>query len=473
MQSQSEREKVQHLLRRFGLGASEAEVEFYGRGGYAKAVDRLLESDTHEEPVEFTDDYLKNNDGQVVGNPRFAQSVWYAEQMVTNRPLSYKMAMFWHDHFATSAQKVGNGPSMLTHMRLLRDHGLGHFRDLLLEVSKNPAMLYWLDNEINVKGKPNENFAREIMELFTLGEGNYTEKDIQEAARCFTGWTYAIRRGNRLVVARNQVPPPNSEFIFDEKSHDKGRKTVFGNAGDWMGEDIVGILVAQPRTAIYLTEKIWKWFVEPKPKVATIEKFAQIFRKSNLNIRELLQAIMLSEEFQSDGVRRTVLKNPYDFCVPMARQMGIGNQMVEAANAADDYQKKRRVMGMPNSLRQATTNMGMELLYPPDVSGWDAGTAWITTSTMVERITWGEELFVRNRRANGFGASAVFGTGDPAVVVDRILSVFDVTLAADKRTGLIDAAKKAAGGPVNARNANLVCGAVTKLLCSTPEFQFM
>jgi uncharacterized protein (DUF1800 family) len=472
MQSVNDVEEIHHLLRRFGLGASEAEVAYYGKGGYAKAVERLLASDEHEEPIVLGEEFLYNKDGKVNGNPRFAQQVWYAEQLITNRPLSYKMAMFWHDHFATSAQKVSNGPSMLTHIHILRDQGLGSFRDLLLEISKDPAMLYWLDNESNVKGKPNENFAREVMELFTLGEGNYTEKDIQEAARCFTGWTYGIRRGNRLTVARNQVPPPASEFVFDQKNHDAGTKTVFGNAGEWMGEDIVGILCGNPRTCTYLTEKIWKWFVEPKPKKSTIEKFAEVFRKSNMNVRELLRAIMLSPEFQSEDVRRVVIKNPYDFCVPMARQLGLGTQMAEAAKKAEDYQQKQRVLQSATPIRRAMTNMGMELMYPPDVSGWESYTAWITTSTMVERISFGEDLFGRGGRGTGIAAELI-GGGEPSEIVDRLLSIFDVSVTPDKRMGLVASAVKTSGGKVTARNVNAVCGGVTKLLCSTPEFQFM
>ncbi|MFM9872571.1 MAG: DUF1800 family protein [Fimbriimonadaceae bacterium] len=472
MQTVTETEKVRHLLRRFGLGASEAEVDFYGAGGYLSAVEKLLASDQHEEAVTFGEEFLYNKDGKVNGNPKFAQAVWYSEQLVTNRPLTYKMALFWHDHFATSMQKVSNGPIMLNHIRLLRDKGLGNFRDFLLEISKDPAMLYWLDNESNVRGKPNENFAREVMELFTLGEGNYTENDIQEAARCFTGWTYGIRRGNRLQVARNQVPPMQSEFVFDEKSHDPGTKTVFGNAGEWMGEDIVGILCGNPRTAYYITEKIWNWFVEPKPKKATIEKFAEGFRKGSLNIRELIRSIMLSEEFQSEQVRRVVIKNPYDFCIPMARQLGVGSVVVEAATKSDDYQQKQRALQISQGLKQSMLNMGMELMQPPDVSGWPSYSEWISTSTIVERISFGKELFVRNGRsvinANGF-----IGSGQPSDVVDRLVSLFDVNLSSVKRQELVKSATKNSGGQVTSRNVNVVCGEVMQLLCSTPEFQFM
>lgn len=474
MQSPQEIDKVKHLLRRFGLGASEAEVDFYGSGGYEAAVDRLLESINHQESVELGVEYLQNKDGQVVANPRQAQAVWYAEQLVTNRPLNYKMALFWHDHFATSAQKVSNGPTMLNQMHLFRDKGLGYFRDLLIEVSQDPAMLYWLDNQNNVVGKPNENFAREVMELFTLGEGNYTEKDIQEAARAFTGMTYGFQRGQRVVLNRNQVPPPQSIYILDQKSHDTGFKTVLGNKGEWNGDDVVGILAAAPRTAAYLTEKLWKWFVSPTPEKSTVDKFAATFRKANLHIPTLLKAIMLSDEFLAEGARRSIIKNPFDFCIPMARQLGIGAGIANAVKSAgDDEVKRRAVLGVPVLIKQSTSVMGMELMYPPDVSGWPSGTDWISTSTMVERISWGQELFIRNSRATQLRADQIFGTGDPSAVTDRVLSVFDCRLPTDKKAGLVAAARKESGGTVTARNANLVYGAIAKLMCSTPEFQFM
>jgi uncharacterized protein (DUF1800 family) len=480
MQSREEVELVKHLLRRFGLGASEAEVEFYGRGGYEKAVDRLLKSPEHEEPVTFGIEFLQNNDGNVVGAPQRAQAVWYAEQLVTNRPLVYKMAMFWHDHFATSAQKVSNGPTMLRHLHLLRDQGLGYFGELLMAVSKDPAMLYWLDNIENVKGKANENFAREIMELFTLGVGNYTEKDIQEAARSFTGWTYAQRRGNRLVPTRQQVPGPQTEFYLDAPKHDDGTKVIFGNSGEWSGEDVVGMLVSNPRTAQYLTEKLLKWFVEPNPSKATIEKFAQIFRKSNLNVKELVKAIMLSDEFKSEKVRRTILKNPFDFTIPMAREIGMGAAMTRAFEAAGDVsgngeetERKRRNVVVPGfEIRRATSIMGMDLMFPPDVAGWGYGTEWISTSTMVARMDFGEELFTRYARAlpnfTTFGAD-----GQPESLVQNLLKAVDCQLPAEKVAQLNAAAKKASGGRVTQRNANATCGAVGKLISATPEFQFM
>lgn len=472
----SETDQVKHLLRRFGLGASEAEVEYYGKGGYKAAVDRLLASDGHQEPAEIGVTFLQNREGQVVQNPRFAQIAWYAEQLVTNRPLTYKMAMFWHDHFATSAQKVSSGPGMLAHMHLLRDNGLGTFRDLLLKVSQDPAMLFWLDNQNNVVGKPNENFAREIMELFTLGEGNYSEADIQEAAKAFTGWTYGIRRGNRLQLNRNQVPNGNSEFLFDEKSHDKSAKSVLGNKGQWMGEDVVGILIGNSRCSQYLVQKIWEWFVYPKPEKAVVEKFATIFRESGMNVKSMIKSIMLSSEFQSHKAHRTVIKNPYDFCVPMMRQLGLGSTMVNLINQmsgeADD-RAKRQVLGAATVLKTSTNSMGMELMYPPDVNGWQSGTEWITTSTMVERIQWGMELFLRNGNPNQYPAFDVFGAdGDFEKLVDRVISIFDGEIPDSKRTQLVAAAKTAAKGPITRRNANQVCGAVTKLLCSTPEFQF-
>lgn len=467
---------VKHLLRRFALGASEAEVEYYGQGGYRAAVERLLNSDKHEEPVAPPDSLLKNKDGNVIQNPAAAQLIWYAEQLVTNRPLTYKMALFWHDHFATSAQKVASGPCMLNHLRMLRDHALGSFPDLLLSVSRDPAMLYWLDNQDNIAGRPNENFAREVMELFTLGEGNYSEKDIQEAARAFTGWTYGFRRGNRVVPSRGQVPRQNSEYLMDIRSHDSGEKEVLGNRGTWEGEDVIKILVANPRSSIFITQKIWEWFVYPNPDKATIETHAKTFRESGHDIRALLRSIMLSREFQSDRARRSIVKNPYDFCIPMVRQLGLQISMVDAIRELSDEPDPgvaRRAVGPAALVKRATATMGMELMFPPDVAGWPSGVEWISTSTMVNRIQWGQSLFLSpgGTAPNSYPALQVFGGGTVEDLVDKVLSVFDAEIGSQKRASLIESAK-AAAPTLNRRSANMACGAVTKLLCSTPEFQF-
>jgi uncharacterized protein (DUF1800 family) len=477
MALQTDQEKVAHILRRFALGASEAEMDYYGKNGPAGAINLLLDHESVED--NFADEPLRNKDGKLVANPRFGQQAFYAQLLTTKRPLLYKMTIFWHDHFATSAQKVASGPAMFDHLLTLRDNATGTFPGLLTAVSKDPAMLFWLDNQDNVKGKPNENFAREVMELFTLGIGNYSETDIQEGARAFTGWTYGSPNprnpNSRVFVTRGELPRINAQYIFDQPNHDAGAKAFLGKSGSFNGDDVIKILCDNPRTAYYITEKIWNWFVAPDPDAATIEKFAAKFRASGLSIKALLRAIMESPEFYSDKVERAVIKNPLDFCLPSARQLGIGAEAAKMISEATDEAQQRRAGASVRPIVQATTSMGMEIMYPPDVSGWAGGAAWISSATMVERIKWSSVLFQRAAQKIGFPMfPLLMGSVAPAAAVDRLLSLFDAKLDPEKKTALIDAARKAtAGGRVTAQNANLVAEEVCKLIFGSPEFQFM
>ena len=242
---QTENDKIAHLLRRFGLGASEAEIEYYGKDGLKGAIDRLFDYKSLEEPFQPNlEDVAANGN---VGNPRFAQTYWYTEFLTSVRPLEKQLALFWHDHFATSAQKVASGSAMFDHTRLLMKNPTGNFMRMLEDVSKDPAMLFWLDNQENVKGKPNENFSREVMELFTMGVDNgYTQHDIEEVARAFTGWTFGVKRGQRVIPLRNQLPRQNVSFYFDRVNHDNGSKTVLGNKGDWSGDEVPEYPAAYP-----------------------------------------------------------------------------------------------------------------------------------------------------------------------------------------------------------------------------------
>lgn len=477
MSLSTETDKVAHLLRRFAFGASEQEVDFYGRGGLAGAVDTLLDYESVPLALELTDEFLKNDRGQMVANPRFAQGALYMELLTTTRPLQAKMAVFWHDHFATSAQKVSNGPAMLRQWRTLSEMGTGSFYDLLVAVSKDPAMLYWLDNHLNVKGTPNENFAREVMELFTLSEGHYTEQDIREASRAFTGWTFGFRAGQRVRVTREEVPRGNSVYIFDEPNHDFGRKTVLGQSGDWNGDDVLRILCDSPRTAFYITEKIWRWFVYPEPERSVVEKHASVFRRSGLNIKSLLRSVMLDPEFYSARAARAVLKNPVDFVIPAYRQMGVGGAMSQQLRGfeATAGQRGRRALGPSIQARQSTTGMGMELLFPPDVNGWGSDVQWVTTSTMVERMRFGSLLFVSsNGNPTAYPAISLFaGDRSPEGVVRKLLSVFDAPVPESKWGPLVAAAREVSGGDVTARTANRTAAAVMRLVCASPEFQFM
>lgn len=467
----TDREKCAHLLRRFGLGASEAEVDFYLRDGLNGAIDRLLEAG-EDEGVLLTPTDLINDKG-VTRLPAVV-SWWVLRMLSTQRPLREKMTLFWHDHFATSGSKVTQGPLMLQQNETLRTHSLGPFKTLLHEVSKDPAMLFWLDNQENVAGKPNENFAREVMELFTLGvDQGYTERDIQEAARAFTGWSFR-RKAVTAEGARG-----TAEFLFRPRLHDSGDKAVLGSRGDLSGEDVLDLLCERPRTAEYLVEKIWEWFVYPKPDAKTLAPFVRRFRDSKLDVASLLKDIMRSTEFYSTRAERAVVKNPVDFCVGTLRQLGYGSLIADRLRnlgaGADD--RGKRLALQPANLAQSTMkSMGMWLLYPPDVAGWEGGTGWISSATMVERIGWANKVFGdpgQGRQSLRFPAYPLLrASATPEGVVDRLVSTFDADLKPDRRPLLIDAAKREMGAELTPKNAGKTAAAVSRLIFAAPEFQF-
>ncbi|HRF60182.1 MAG TPA: DUF1800 domain-containing protein [Fimbriimonadaceae bacterium] len=477
MPLQTEQQKVAHLLRRFGLGASEAEIECYGKEGLKGAIDRLLDFKNVDEGFAVPIEALSNNNGFV--NMRALQVWWYARLVATRRPLQEKLTLFWHDHFATSAAKVDVPRAMYAQLETLRANCNGKFLTLLTEVSKDPAMLYWLDNQFNVKGKPNENFAREVMELFTLGIGHYTEKDIQEVARAFTGWSYGTGpRGIQL-----EKPARNARFVLRENQHDSGVKTLLGNSGPFSGEDVLGILVGNPRTSEYIALKMWEWFAYPNPEPAVLARLSSKFRNSGLDIAVLVRAIMESPEFYSDKAARKIYKNPVDFCIASLRSLGVGSRMMAAAVVNEEGRIPLTALAPAAAAMNATKAMGMELLWPPDVAGWDGGAAWISSATMVERIKWADRLFVAPQLGGGGGnagrvgsvrypAASLFADDSPSGAVQTLLSVFDAEMPAAKIQQLEKAARDASEGVVTAQNANRVALTVCRLLFGAPEFQF-
>ena len=467
----TDREKGAHLLRRFGLGTSEAELNYYLRGGLAGAIDKLLNYAAVDEGWALEVDTLRQDNGNL---PVAAVLGWWGGRLLaTRRPLQEKMTLFWHDHFATSAAKVVQGPLMAEQNEMLRRNATGKFQKLLLEASQDPAMLFWLDNQYNVRGKPNENFAREVMELFTLGVGHYTEKDVQEAARALTGWTIGrVARGGGK---------PGASFVFRPALHDDGLKTVLGKSGALTGEDLIAHLCAQTRTAQYIVTKIWEWFAYPNPGDALVERLTKTFRESDLDIQVLLRAIMNSSEFYSVKAERALYKNPIDFTVATCRQLGIG-EALSAGVRGQDAAAARPAHQPANRATQAASSMGMRLLFPPDVAGWDGGRAWISSATMVERIKWAEALFGQGPSASPgqrqfrfrFDAYPLFADNPtPEGAVDALLSIFDAPLAASKKPQLVAAAQKASGGAVTRANANATSAAISRLIFGSPEFQFV
>ncbi len=470
MALRNDRDKTAHLLRRFGLGASEAEVDFFSKGGYPAAVDRLLAYEDAPE-VEIDPETFRNAQG--ILNLPAARAWWHARILTTRRPLEQALTLFWHHHFATSAEKVDVGPTMVRHVETLRRGAKGRFIDLLLAVSKDPAMLYWLDNHLNEKGKPNENFAREVLELFTLGIGHYTEGDVKEAARAFTGWTFGVRVGGR--VREGAKPRATSQFQFVAAQHDDGIKTILGNRGPFDGEDVLGILAGRPETALFLTRKVWEWFVYPDPEPALIDRIARQWRAQGLDTAWLVKTIALSPEFVSDRAFRAVVKNPVQFCASTLRQLGVGQRVADSLAAAEGSDAGlRRAIAPAAIAAQTTRSMGMDLLYPPDVAGWKIGEAWVSTATMVERMKWAGRLFggTAGPGLNLPAAAYLEGAGTPEALVERILSLFDAPIPVAKRGPLLAAARDGIAAGASRGTVQTAAQEVTRLVFGSPEFQF-
>ena len=276
---------------------------------------------------------------------------WWAERMLdTDRPLEEKMALFWHGHFATAENKVRDYRKMLGQIALFERYGTGNFGDLLVAVAQDPAMLYYLDAGVNVKGAANENFAREVMELFTMGVGNYTEQDVREAARAFTGWNFE-----------------NLDFVVNTAQHDDDPKTFLGRTGNFDGVDVLRIILAQPVTAEYIAAKIYRFFVREDPSPALTAQLGAVLRDSNYELKPLLTTVFLSRDFYGDASYGAHIKGPVEHVVTMLRQLG-----------AED------VPGIPD-FNSATIALGQCLLNPPSVAGWAQGKSWITPAFLQER----------------------------------------------------------------------------------------
>jgi uncharacterized protein (DUF1800 family) len=277
--------------------------------------------------------------------------LWWANRMLaTKRPLEEKLTFFWHGHFATGQNKVRDSRMMQRQNDLFRRHASGQFRDLLVGVLKDPAMLVYLDNGENVKEHPNENFARELLELFTMGVGNYTERDIREGARAFTGWT------NDVLT-----------FKFDAERHDFGPKTFLGRTGTFDGEEIIDIILAQPVTAEFVAGKVYRFFVRDDLADSVRRELGRTFRENGYRMKPLLRRIFLSKDFYSAPSNATQIKSPVQLVVSTYAKLGL-----------------REVPTIPDFGR-STGSLGQVLFEPPNVAGWAGGRTWITPSTLLQR----------------------------------------------------------------------------------------
>jgi len=368
-----------HLMRRAGFGANRDQLETYDAQGYEAIVEELLNP---EQQPPFDDDlayryvpYFRMG----TGIPSY-QCYWMYRMISTQRPLEEKMTLFWHHIFATSHSKLNRNPQMNKQLQLLRGFAMGNFRTVLIELSKDPAMIYWLDNCENHNGAPNENFGRELLELFSLGVGmdqqfNYSEEDVKECARAFTGWTMAAQ------LPRYPYGDYCWEFEYRADDHDDGEKVFLGEHGRFNGDDIVDIIVGQPATARFLARHLYNFFVADEPQVPAwqttepqdpqaIKMLEDEYFRSNYDIRSMLKVLFNSDFFKNSRFKK--VKSPAELVAGVMRLV-------------DDYTSPK-----PNSheVAFAAAYMGQDLLNPPTVEGWHTGREWIDSGALVERVNF-------------------------------------------------------------------------------------
>jgi len=326
-----------------------------------KAVATLFNASDNIDPINvITDntDYTMLIKGDIDAKKLFLQQqreqekelnlAWITKMSTTDAQLREKMTLFWHGHFACRTLRAGFAQQL---NNIQRNNALGNFRTMVLEVSKSPAMLQFLNNQQNQKGHPNENFARELMELFTIGRGNYTEQDVKESARAFTGWGF-----NK-----------DGEFVMRRFVHDDGEKTFLGNTGNFAGEDIINALLAKKETAHFISNKLYKYLINETPDPAHVNAMADVFYNADYEIKPLLEYIFTADWFYDDKNTGNLIKSPIDLIVGLNRQFYIS------------YQK-------PEVLLLFEKTLGQVLFYPPNVAGWPGGRNWIDSSSLMYRL---------------------------------------------------------------------------------------
>lgn len=403
------RVRVAHLLRRAGFGGDRATLDEYAAMGVDGAVDRLL---SYEQVTDDPADRIPAPQFPLGQKTEIAAAVgqlqqWWLQRMaVTSRPLLEKMVLFWHGHLTSGVSKVRLPELMRRQNEFFRQNATGAFDTILRGISRDAAMMVWLDNATSRKQRPNENYARELMELFSMGEGEYTEQDVKGVARAFTGWTIDRRTG---------------EFVEQKNQHDAGLKTVLGHTGNLDGDDVIDIIVRHPAAGPFIARKLFSFFAYPNPEPEVLQPISDAYYRSGFGIKETLRAILTSDAFFSDQAYRARVKSPTEFVVGIVSTLGL----------------KTDFTGMPLRLAR----MGQVLFDPPSVGGWPGGPAWINTSTWMERMNMLHALSTAPPQAiQGLSEfiEAFNGRPGPDAVDAMIALLLDSDISSGARQVLLD-----------------------------------
>ena len=469
--SQSEISLLAHLMRRAGFGATRAELESYVARSYEETVEELLHPENA--PPALDDDDIARRYHVDVNNLMLiasCQTYWLHRMINSKRPLEEKLALFWHGVFATGYTKLNQPMAILRQIDLFRRFGLGSFRDLLVQISRNPAMIFWLDNKDNHGDAVNENYGRELLELFSMGVGNYTEDDVREASRAFTGWTMRNATLHTARAARDSIWPYGRlywQFEYRDDDHDEGQKHFLGETKHFNGEDVIDFICKQPATARFVARHLYNFFVADEAQVPAwntvpprdpkaIETLTDAFISSGYEIRSVLRVLFNSDFFKEALFAR--VKSPAEFVAGTARLAG-GHDFP----SPDDVR-----------LAQATDYMGQSLLDPPSVEGWHTGREWINTAGLVQRINFAVNEFSDAGRAGVRSIIDGVKTRDadlsPEEMVDACLDQLGpMNVSGETREELISQAASSGNG--DGAPDERIRG-MLQLIVSTREFQF-
>ena len=457
-----------HLMRRAGFGAPRAEVEALAEQSYEDLVEMLL--DPQGQPDADLEMLYRYHPGaeRSLSLPT-GQINWLWRMVTTERPLQEKMALFWHHVFATGDSKVENAYQMLAQVQIFRDHGMGNYRDLLVQLARDPAMLYWLDQNENHKRSPNENWGRELLELFSMGTSNYTEKDVFECSRAFTGWTMGAKI-HHLLWGPHLWP-----FEFHAEDHDTGSKNFLGHEGRYNGEDVIDIIVRQPACHRFIMRHLYNFFVADEPQVPAwpieppgnpeaIREMGAVFVESDYEMTPVLRYIFNSDFFKD--ARYQKVRNPAEVVAGTLRLTG-------DLNSPDPRW---------GALGNQTGFMGQALLNPPSVEGWHTGREWINSGALINRVNFMadqmsnvelpgvRDIVDRVAASNGRGMT-------PEHLVDECLELLGPLEVKEKtREELVEQA--AAAGPIDLASDTGYdefkdrVGEVMALIAGTREYQF-
>ena len=456
-----------HLMRRAGFGATHDELEALAAQGYEETVEQLLSPESQPD-INDALLYRYHPMAEYITAPEHARMNWLFRMVNGKRPLQEKTALFWHHVFATGLDKVESARAMYTQIEMFREHGMGNFRDLLVRLARDPGMIYWLDNQENHKRAPNENWGRELLELFSLGVGQYTEKDVYECARAFTGWTF---RGKAAGIS---YPPPPWQFEYRAADHDETEKTFLGQRGNFDGEDIIDIVVRQPACARFVMRHLYNFFVEDEPEVPkwpneppknpeAIDLLCEVFVTSGLEMRPVLRTLFNSEFFKEAEYKK--VKSPVEV-------------VVGTLKITESFEGPDPEWGV---LSNEPRSMGQDMLNPPSVEGWHTGGEWINSGALINRVNFvadrlrdtsrpGVQAMARRVRGGG-------GSMDADTFVSRCLNEMGLGAVDEETYGQLVHHAEIGGPIVSGGNGEFDgfsgrVGNMLALIAGTKEYQF-